>query len=320
MDCKAGRRGPFAGGLLVVVVSVASHGCGDSAGLPTSGPSPSAPASPPVRTLRINGPAVLSVIGETSQLRATATFSDNSTRDVTSEATWRSLNPSVVNVSPTGLVTVAGYGASNVEATYRAGRASLPVFVTPPGTFFVRGRVREPGRGGLAGVRVFDPQSGRSTFTSGEGEFALGGLTNARLMFDIEAYESREADLPPNVESDVALQRVIRLTVGESVTPAQLAPHDMSYGVGGDQCQPCRLIRVVSPSAGTLRLRLAWSDPRVPLSVWANGQLFKGASSTELTADVPVGAGELVVYVGAIPAVTLADRVYLPFTLTASMP
>ena len=75
---------------------------------------------------------------------------------------------------------------------------------------------------------------------------------------------------------------------------------------------------MVSPSAGTLRLRPAWTDSRVPLSLWANGQLFMGAS-TELTADVPVGAGELVVYVGAIPAVSLPDGLYLPFTLETSM-
>ena len=182
----------------------------------------------------------------------------------------------------------------------------------------VFGRVREPGGGGLDGVRVFDPQSGKSTITSrasGEaGGFALAGLTNARLMFDKEGYESRERDLLPNQESVVALQRIIRLTAGESVTPAQLAPHDMSYEVGGDHCQPCRLIRVATPSAGTLRLRLAWTDSRVPFSLWANGQLFMGAS-TELTADVTVGGGELVAYVGAIPAVSLPDRYYVPFTL-----
>lgn len=155
--------------------------------------------------------------------------------------------------------------------------------------------------------------------TSGQaGGFVLAGLTNARLLFDKEAYESREENLLPNQDSDVALQRVIRLTAGESLPPEELAPHDMSYEVEGEQCQPCRLIRVVSPRAGTLRLRLAWTASGVPLSLWANGQLFKGKAS-ELTADVAVGAGELVVYVGAIPAVSLSDRYYVPFTLDTSM-
>jgi hypothetical protein len=303
-------------------VAVASHACGGSAGPHTSGPD--GPSSPSVRTLRVSGLATLSSIGETSQLRATAIFSDSSTRDVTSEATWRSVNPSVLTVSPTGLVTVVDYGASTVEATYERGGASFQVVATPPGSFVVFGRVREPGQGGLDGVRVFDPQSGKSTITSrasGEaGGFALGPLANARLMFDKEGYESREENLLPNQETEVALQRVILLTVGGSVTPTPLAPHDMSYEVGNDQCQPCRLIRVFSPSGGTLRLRLTWTDPRIPLSLWGNGQLYKG-TSTELTADVTVGAGELVVYVGAIPAVSLSvgETLYLPFTLDTSM-
>jgi hypothetical protein len=172
---------------------------------------------------------------------------------------------------------------------------------------------------GLDGVRVSDPQSGNSTITSPvsgqSGRFVLGGLKNARLVFDKDGYEIRELDLVPNRESAVAFQRIVRLAAGESFTSS---PLDMSYDVGGDECWPCTLIRMVSPRTGTLRLRLTWTDARVLLSLWANGQLFSGVSG-QLTADVPIGAGELVVYVGVIPAVN-SGGIYPPFTLETSMP
>ena len=59
---------------------------------------------------------------------------------------------------------------------------------TPPGTFIAFGRVREPGRGGVNGVRVLDPQSGKSGFTqalAGEpGRYSIAALTNTRLTFE----------------------------------------------------------------------------------------------------------------------------------------
>jgi hypothetical protein len=47
-----------------------------------------------------------------------------------------------------------------------------------------------------------------------------------------------------------------------------------------------------------LHLSLTWDLPRAALSVWIEGQRFTGAAGGPLTADVPVGAGELVLYVG----------------------
>jgi len=80
-------------------------------------------------------PGTISVgSGETLQLIATATYSDKTTQDVTSLATWTSDNPSAASVSigqVTGgsIPTNAATATANITATY-SGVSSTPVAVT----------------------------------------------------------------------------------------------------------------------------------------------------------------------------------------------
>jgi hypothetical protein len=318
-------RRQFVAGLVLSVMMAASQGCSSSPPSsvfsPTDATPPPTPAVVVATAVAVSGTGAFTAIGETGQLTAVATFSDGTTRDVTTEAQWRSTDPSIFDVSTAGVVRVVAFGRATVQALYGARSGQLQVFANAPGTFLAFGRVREPGQGGIAGVRVLDPQSGRSILTSSSaeaGSFALPGLTNSRLMFDKDGYESREHEVQPNAAADVALQRIIRLTVGGTVTPADLAPHDMSYLVGADRCEPCRLIRVAVPAAGMLRLSLKWSESRTMLNLWANGRIFQG-TYPELTADVPVGTGELVVHVGTLrTSAAPGSANYVPFTLAAT--
>jgi hypothetical protein len=55
-------------------------------------------------------------VGQTQQLRATGTFSDGSTQDLTLFATWSSDAATVAVVDSSGLVTAAGTGSANITA------------------------------------------------------------------------------------------------------------------------------------------------------------------------------------------------------------
>jgi hypothetical protein len=110
-----------------------------------------------------------------NQLTATARFSDGTTTDVTTDAQWGSSNPSVITVTSSGVVTVVGFGVTGISARYSTQADGVEVRATPPGTFIVFGRVREPGAGGIPGVRVVERQSGHSTLTDDVGVFSLGG-------------------------------------------------------------------------------------------------------------------------------------------------
>ena len=69
-------------------------------------------------------------IGSTSQFTCTVTFSDSTTKDVTSMATWVSFNTAVATVSSTGVVTAVATGTSVLEATYQNIAGTLNLTVT----------------------------------------------------------------------------------------------------------------------------------------------------------------------------------------------
>jgi plastocyanin len=58
--------------------------------------------------------------GLTEQFKATGTYSDNSTKDLTSQVTWASATTSVATVTAAGLATGLATGTSNISATLNA--------------------------------------------------------------------------------------------------------------------------------------------------------------------------------------------------------
>ena len=265
-------------------------------------------------SVAIGGNTALGAIGETSQLTANAVFSDGTTDDVTAVASWETTDPQIAVVSTAGVLTAMGLGSTTVIVRYFVpGRQlvrSAPVSVTPPGTFSIAGRVREPGgengagngTGGLAGASVRHMTSGVSVLTGEFGAFTFGGLTDGRLAVSKDGFEPVELVAVPDSGVNVPLQRVVRIEAGSAPQSRTLAPNDVEYEPApGTRCQPCRLIRITSDTPDTVLVRLTWSSA-VDLHVWVNGQMFAAASRSVrvVEASVPVMNGETIIYVGAV--------------------
>jgi len=284
-----------------------------------------------VKSVKVTGNLGLTQVGQTSQLTATATLSDGTTKDITNLVVWKSNSTSVVTVSSAGLLTAVSLGTASVIASYTGGPptpdppGSLQlVIVTPEGTFIAQGQVKHPGHAGVAGFHVQDTQSGQSAVTNASGSYVLAGLTgSAHLAIDKTGFEPAELFLSAAagtvVSGDVMVQPVIRITAGQS-GQTTIAPHDVAYDVSAtDRCVKCQLIRVVSAGPGTLHLKFTWNKPAVSLTTWIAGQAFPGASPGPLNIDVPVGAGEMVLYVGVSSGVIAeGDVVTLTITTTFS--
>ena len=250
--------------------------------------------------LMVNGRKSLSAIGETSQLTAVATWSDGTAREVTDQVRWNSHDPSVASVSSSGVAAAVGFGAARIDAGYEGLNNTFQISVTPAGTFAVTGEVREPGQGPLTGVRVLEPVSARSTVTDQSGNYVLAGLASMRLRFAKDGYEPGDLDVVPDSPGFMRMQRIVRITAGETAIVPKLTHMDMSYDLGPDRCSPCRLIRVVAPTAGTIRFELTW-EPNAgsDLHLWAGGRRFTAdVNERHVTGDAAVSAGEHVVYVG----------------------
>jgi len=264
--------------------------------------------------LTIDGNVSFTAIGETSQLTATAMFSDNTAKDVTSEGRWTVGDARVASVSPGGLVTVIGYGSTFISFSYAMNGVGRTIIATPAGTFIISGRVREPGTGGLANVTVLDTLSQRAATTNNDGLFSLAQLPSLHAIFRvaIAGYEPVERETTtPNV--DLPVQQVVRVAAGDSVTPHPLAPNDLSYTIGSDRCDDCRLIRVVSSQSGSLRVRVTWTQTTTKLRLFVDGQITNGGIG-ELTADTQIHApGEIPMYLGVMPGTQASQHTSFTF-------
>jgi hypothetical protein len=69
-------------------------------------------------------------IGSTSQFTCMVTFSDGTTQDVTSLATWVSFNKEVATVSSRGVVTAVATGTSVLKAIYQGSAGTVTLTVT----------------------------------------------------------------------------------------------------------------------------------------------------------------------------------------------
>jgi hypothetical protein len=101
-------------GVLVAALIVTSCGSGSANPLAAT-TTPSSP-TPAVSSISVSG--ATPGVGEAAQFTATETLSDGTTQAITSQATWQSSNPSVITVSPSGVVTSVGYGEADLTAGY----------------------------------------------------------------------------------------------------------------------------------------------------------------------------------------------------------
>jgi RHS repeat-associated protein/uncharacterized repeat protein (TIGR01451 family) len=69
--------------------------------------------------------------GETVQLMATATYSDNSTQNVTAQAVWTTSATVVATVSTSGLVTAASQGTATITASFNSKSGIATITVAP---------------------------------------------------------------------------------------------------------------------------------------------------------------------------------------------
>jgi hypothetical protein len=162
--------------LPVVLLCCATQACTETATSPT-------PLPPPVVTLTsvvVSGSSGTATAGEQFTLKAMANYSDTTTQDVTTQATWQSSDRSVADVDAAGAVRAVAAGATDIRATYNnvSGSLHLAVVARPlPG---LAGRVTDATNSqpiNRVEVLVLDgPNAGRLTLTDDAGAYSLTNL------------------------------------------------------------------------------------------------------------------------------------------------
>ena len=159
-------------------------------GSPTTPVPAHVPPAPTLSSLAVTGGGSGNP-GETTQLAATATYSDGSSQVVTALATWTSANAAVATVSAGGLVTFVAVGEADIQAVFQGLSAATRVNVVPApiprrtltGTVIDGGR-----RVGLDGARVEvtdGANAGRAATTAADGTFSIPDLLEGTFTIRI---------------------------------------------------------------------------------------------------------------------------------------
>jgi hypothetical protein len=183
--------------LLVVVAAVLIAGlvaCGDD-----ERPQPPAGPSPPVLLtgVTLTGPAEIAP-GNTAQFTLTAIWSDNSTTDVTSTASWSTQGVGILRSLGSGRYEAVAAGEGRVQVTFTGRLATKPVLVLPAGTFKLSGSILDVA-GGVGGVDVqvaSGTGAGQRTTSASNGTYALYGLAGpVGLRVSAPGYATQDVSL-----------------------------------------------------------------------------------------------------------------------------
>ena len=145
-------------------------------------------------------------VGLTAQFTATATLSNGSSQNVTSQATWQSSNTAIATVTNAGVVTGVGPGDVDITATYQsvAGRSRVTIAVK---TFTVSGNVTDGTSGGiLPNINIAvtsGPHTGVATKTDASGAYTLSGLEAGSIVVTASAasYDTQDKALTLSADS-----------------------------------------------------------------------------------------------------------------------
>lgn len=183
-------------------------GCGGGGSSPTS-PSATPPSPVTVSALAVTGCAA----SDGFQCRANATYSNQTTQDVTSQTQWSTSDNAVATISSAGVVRHVGPGTFQVRATFQTVSASRDQTssVEPPRFYAIEGVVRDSSGRPIQNASVVATDSAgtrQSRTTDGGGYFHVAPLRAGTVTISISAIGFDAATRTVTLTADVRISDV----------------------------------------------------------------------------------------------------------------
>lgn len=118
--------------LLATFLPVFTGCSGGGASSTTNPPSPPPPPAITLTSIAVSAASASVAAGLTDQFKATGTYSDSTTGDITASVTWTSATTSVASINSSGLATSKAQGTSLITATSGAVTGSATLTVNAP--------------------------------------------------------------------------------------------------------------------------------------------------------------------------------------------
>jgi len=136
--------------------------------------------------------SLLTQIGSTTQVRVTATLSDNTQKDVTARgfgSTYTSSNPGVVIVDVQGRVTATGIGTALITVNNEGATAVTRITIAPPRLLAtIEGIVQLENGSPALGATVLVPGVGETIVTDPNGRFSFANIFTPLGALKVRAY------------------------------------------------------------------------------------------------------------------------------------
>lgn len=262
--------------ILLVALMVATACDKNSPTQPTQRTGSTTTTQPPpsLQSITIDGPTSV-VPGTHAQFTATGHISDGSSQDLTTSATWRSSDDSVIAIAPNGDATGGKAGEIVLAAESGGKRASLQVLVLAPGTFKVSGVVSDGGvplRGATVDL-VDGSRALMSSTTDADGVYRLYGVSGdieLRVLAPGYPEQKRGFSVASNSTVDFALPPGGVLT----------GSYDLSIVTDAGSCSG-RNTLPEDLRARTYAATIAQSGPQLSVKVNAPSLTFGSFSGTQ---------------------------------------
>ncbi|WP_129125522.1 DUF3443 family protein [Geomonas oryzae] len=280
---------------------------------------------PSLTSITITPDASTLAVGSTTQLTATGTYSDNSTKDITNDVTWSSSAAGTATVSNTqgskGLVTVISQGPVTITATLGDFSDSTALTTTPSANAANVMKITVNGSLCAAGSYINKPCV---SVTICNPDLSACQTVNDILLdtgsFGLRIFQQAIPNLTlPTVASGTgALTGCVEFADGSSLW----GPIRRAMVKLGDEPYASVPIQVINSSFGSLPLPCANADP-TPVSSGFNGILGVGLFKEDCGLDCAFTAANGVYYscIGTSctgVAVPLSDQVQNPVAALAT--
>jgi Carboxypeptidase regulatory-like domain/Bacterial Ig-like domain (group 2) len=269
----------------------------------TAAPTPvvSTQSAPKVVSVAVSGSAPFT--GTTTQFSATATSSDDTTQSVTNAASWSSSNSSVASVSASGAVTGVAAGDADITATYQtiSGKARVTVVRPAPGTFTIRGTLRDGTSGGILPkvlVQATDSTgTTRSAVTDASGAYVISGVSAGAITLTVAILSYEPMTLTASVSADTRVDLVLTRLVP---TVASLAVDGTAPPVGATS-QFTATAAMSDGSSQRATTLATWTTSNASVATVNSAGLVRGVGpgDTAITASYLGASGSRRISIGA---------------------
>src|SRR5215467_2472210 len=84
-----------------------------------------------LKAIKVTAPNTNAIVGQTEQLTASGTYTDNTTKDLTASVTWSSSSNNIAQVAAGGLLTAQSSGTVTITATSSSVSGAIKLTIAP---------------------------------------------------------------------------------------------------------------------------------------------------------------------------------------------